>query len=107
MANSKRISNEELAEIRKRAEKATEGPWNIENVEHQSYAIMSPEYLYGEMFVVAVKDDAIFIAKAREDIPKLLAEVEMLRGQNERLLQFLHAEGYISDHEEIDEEGLE
>ena len=82
MAETKRLTPERLAEIRERAEEATEGPWSVEEVEYKSSAIMAPGYLYGEMCVISVKSDADFIAKSREDIPKLLAEIERLKSEN-------------------------
>lgn len=56
-----KITQEELTEIRDRAEKATEGPWS-------EYVIQ----------FACVEEDADFIAHAREDIPKLLAEIERM-----------------------------
>lgn len=69
---------EELAVIKERADKATEGPWM-----HSPYY----EEDYGEVTSIKGVDvaeyltieDAQFIAHAREDVPKLVAEVERLR----------------------------
>lgn len=76
----KRLTDEEMTQIRERAERASKGPWMAEVTKYGSYTITSPDYLYGEMFEIAVKEDAAFIAHAREDIPKLLAEIETLNG---------------------------
>src|SRR5690625_5427735 len=79
-----RLLNEELSEIRERAEKATEGKWYYE-IDGDLYSekarerVMYP-YLTAESipYIKVSKEDAAFIAHAREDIPKLLAEVDRL-----------------------------
>lgn len=63
MTDHKRLTAEELAEIRKRAEKATEG-----NPLRDSGAL-------AKMY------DSI------DDVLKLLAEIERLKAENERLIQ--------------------
>lgn len=67
------MTNEELQQIRERAEKATAGPW-----EYDGSDIMAPPFLdiVDHVYETA---DADFIAHAREDIPALMAEVERLR----------------------------
>lgn len=78
----KQLTNEELAQIRERVEKATKGPWEtstsgdgIKAGKYHIGVISKPHYFpYG----LGTKEDASFIAHAREDIPKLLAEVERL-----------------------------
>lgn len=74
-----RLTTQEIEAIRKRAGKATEGPW------------LHAGGKFGEPLVTSYRDginiteeviydfDAEFIANAREDIPKLLAEVERLK----------------------------
>lgn len=57
------MTPEELKEIKERADKATPGPWSME---HCDYALGG--------FL-----DDLFIAHAREDIPKLVAEIDRLR----------------------------
>lgn len=79
----KQLTNEELAQIRERVEKATKGPWEtstsgdgIKAGKYHIGVISKPHYFpYG----LGTKEDATFIAHAREDIPKLLAEVERLK----------------------------
>lgn len=87
-----RLTNEQLAEIRKRAEATTAGPWYV--------SALAEGYIYagGEFTVVASTveynedgsvhtrldndksvDNQEFIAHARQDVPALLAEVERLR----------------------------
>jgi len=62
---------EELAVIKERAEKATDGPWST-----------PMRLIFGGGGYVANTSriaDAEFIANAREDVPKLVAEVKRLR----------------------------
>lgn len=75
------MTPERLAEIRARAEVATEGPWH-----HQPYGGQNQNGDYsggnvfdrrGEYLVSEVGDhDGEFIAHARTDVPALVAEVE-------------------------------
>lgn len=83
----KRLSNEELKAIRERAEKATEGKWYYE-IDGDLYSEKTRErdvypYLTAESipYINVSKEDAAFIVHAREDIPKLLAEIERLRSE--------------------------
>ena len=76
------LTTQELETIRKRAEQATEGPWRIEKDSyvcnagyHTTDTIISPD-ITSEVYE---EYDADFIANARTDIPKLLAEVDRLR----------------------------
>ena len=74
------MTPERLAEIRARAEAATEGPWwTTRNL--RPATIFSGE---GSDYNDAVADDAepadaTFIAHARTDVPELVAEIERLR----------------------------
>lgn len=74
------ITTEELQAIRARAEAATEGPWMYDVTDN---VMNSDAPNYKEMPVIAedfpFKPDAEFIAASREDVPKLLAEVERLK----------------------------
>ena len=69
-----KLSEKEIEAIRKRAEMATEGPWQKDG----AIDIHSPN---GTEVAAAWGGyaDQEFIAHAREDIPKLLAEIERLR----------------------------
>ena len=75
---NKRLTNEELTAIRERVEKATEGPWRIGK---QSPNGLNNIGTMGGLLTAQTtnENDAVFIAHAREDIPKLLAEIERLR----------------------------
>lgn len=80
------LTQAELNEIKERAEKAVSGPWSVD-VQTESCD------QYGEIYEIVQSDvflapvvaesnseaDAEFIAHAREDIPKLVAEVERLK----------------------------
>jgi hypothetical protein len=96
MAVNKRLNAEELEAIRKRAEAATQGPWYWEkfNPDEDDYDTEMPylnsekesimDFGDGEQFYPTEGNppneaDAEFIAKAREDVPKLLAEIERLK----------------------------
>jgi len=73
----------DLEAIRARAEAATPGTWKllIRGNTVKSYAI---EGVCGGMKFID-NSDAEFIAHSREDIPALLAEVERLQGEIQRL----------------------
>lgn len=79
MAEITRLNVEELEAIRKRAEAATAGPWyklfqyGISIVSESDYKVID------EDGGVAKYPDAEFIAHARQDVPKLTAEIERLR----------------------------
>jgi len=90
------MTPEELAAIRARAEAATPGPWKVD----EGLALADP-LLEGEgdwyrqiegwtntgyEWLCLSPEDAAFIAHAREDIPRLLDEVEALRAWSERVL---------------------
>lgn len=80
------MTSEELAKIHERCEKATEGPWGV--LYHsfgEEYFVTSPEHehtiaeLYDKPGDVDVdRRNAAFIANARQDIPKLIAEIDRL-----------------------------
>ncbi len=71
------LTNEEIEAIRKRAEKATKGPWIIEESRYGGYYNAgNPKYDYSAC--ISPENDIEFIAHARTDIPQLLAEIERL-----------------------------
>lgn len=80
------MTNKELTEIKSRLEKATDGPWKsfIEGRDHESGSsfIMIGENENRKQdieLIGATNDDQDFIASARQDIPKLIAEIERLQ----------------------------
>ncbi|MEV5939892.1 hypothetical protein [Streptomyces sp. NPDC051994] len=77
------LTPEREAEIRARAEAATEGPWHVEDhkpslerlvVDEDGLLSVSLGYLGNSN-----QPDARFIAHAREDVPALLAELDRVR----------------------------
>ena len=76
-----RLTTEQLEAIRKRAEKASDGDWyaEISTFENATGKLSEIAVQPGVAMQVRTEADAVFIANAREDIPKLLAEVERLR----------------------------
>lgn len=94
-----RLSAEELAAIRQRAEKATPGPWTVSRlargyvlVDSEQYTPIATTVEYNEdgtvhMLFAGDECDANqqFIAHAREDIPRLLDALEAAYAEIERL----------------------
>ncbi|WP_199770748.1 hypothetical protein [Brevibacillus laterosporus] len=72
------MTREEIEAICKRAEKATEGPWRVVPGKMVCFDIYDV-YDKLDRSLIHREEDAEFIAHAREDIPKLLAEIERLR----------------------------
>lgn len=62
-----------IEEIRERESKATRGPWRV--VDGRSFGVQSSDKNIASCFR---RDNEVFIAHAREDIPFLLVEVERL-----------------------------
>ena len=75
------ISNEELLAIRQRAENATAGPWKAFIEDRDMQCGSSFIQTNGEDIELtgATEEDYDFIANARQDIPKLLDEIERLK----------------------------
>lgn len=80
------MTEQELAEIRQRAEKATPGPMTEQIVELSWSTEDEPQYGYwvndadGDIFAhVWSEDDMKFVSHSRQDIPALLDEVERLK----------------------------
>jgi hypothetical protein len=72
----------EIAEMKRRCELATPGPWisfveNREKFSGSDFIRTGGDDIYLTGSTVADQD---FIAHARQDIPKLIAEVERLKG---------------------------
>ena len=84
-----RLTAKRLTEIQARAEAATEGPWGVDgNAQCGPEDSLSVYPVRGGGAVAYMQplwDDAKFIAHAREDIPALLAEIDRLRGECQRL----------------------
>lgn len=74
--------DDRLKEIKARCEAATPGPWEVG---YSSLGGMTVVNVRGSEFpcwkTQIYKDDAEFIAHARQDVPWLVAEVERLRAE--------------------------
>lgn len=83
---AERLTQAQFEAIRRRSEAATAGPWEIDGEDVGIWNNGGFNYLgtAGSF----CDDDANFIAKSREDIPALLAEVEWLRLQKNDLERF-------------------
>lgn len=86
------LTREELREIRERSQAATPGPWTA--VHHPecpeaSWSVMAvPDRVkasYNGVAIVGLGANAIFVAHAREDVPRLLRHVAALERRLERV----------------------
>lgn len=93
------MTTEMIAAIRERAERATPGPWQWEMLRR---GVMGADTLVAmavwgdevtEQYIAISDADAEFIAHAREDIPKLLAEIERLQAELKYYKYALGVEG--------------
>lgn len=75
------LTQDDLNMIKERAKKATPGPWYADDERWPGNANLQYWFdtHYDGVGAAATKADAEFIAHAREDIPRLVAEVERLR----------------------------
>lgn len=83
------MTEEELEEIEKRANAATEGPWEVVPDPDKPYLDKVVRH-YGHLTDLLAQcfhtnGNATFIAHAREDVPALIAEVRRLRAENQEL----------------------
>lgn len=92
---TRQITDDELMQIRERADKATEGPWEAIkfNYIRPVNGFMADD-LVGE---ATENEDADFIANAREDIPKLLAEIDRLKKRVGEATSLLHLDTELID----------
>lgn len=80
------ITKKEIEEIKSRLEKALPGPWRVASTTDGEYILDCDDWVVAAIF--ERKEDAYFVAHAREDIPRLVAEVERLYNRNQELLEF-------------------
>lgn len=73
------MTDEQLAEIKARAEAATPEPWKWQPFDSIIATSVGVHVVRGNGTGVVSDEDAVFIAHARSDIPALLAEVEAWR----------------------------
>jgi hypothetical protein len=100
------ITSEELAAIRERAEKATPGPWIIDRVNGVIWSADGRRVF--EIGGYEEPDDHEFFAHARDDIPRLLDEIERLQRRWDALKSFVQHkvettldDGYRWDFEQV------
>jgi hypothetical protein len=79
-----KITQEELEAIRKRVEAATIGDWDYDvedfGISNGNFMVAMAELdSEGYPFIRANTADLEFICESREDVPKLLVEIERLR----------------------------
>ena len=78
------MTKEELAEIRERVELTPIGKWwwtpsSLEGNENEAQLLWVARDLHDKLYIGAQEEVAEFIPCAREDIPRLLDEVERLQ----------------------------
>lgn len=106
--NTERLTDAELAEITEREQKATPGPWVASPPSwrrlrgpYRTAITVGPRHTVANALTHAPPDldsppaepgpDAVFIAHARTDIPRLLAEVRALREELAAAIARAHA----------------
>jgi hypothetical protein len=74
-----------IDQVRKRTEDATTGPWidyleRRDQLSGESFIARGPNRLEGDLYFIGATDaDIEFIAHARQDIPRLLDEIDRLK----------------------------
>lgn len=99
---NKRMTQEQLEAIRKRAEAATAGPWELDGDDGGIWNNGGFNFLGTARNFY--DDDANFIAHSREDIPALLAEVERYRKIERRLNEEVIRRAYITSDKQLFED---
>lgn len=82
-SNEQGITEEELCEIERRCEFATKGPWKSfievrEKISGSDFIMTAGDDIYLSGATIADQD---FIAAARQDVPRLIAEIRRLKMQ--------------------------
>jgi len=80
------ITKKEIDEIKSRLEKASPGPWRVATTTDGEYILDSDDCVVAATF--ERKEDAYFVTHTREDISRLVAEIERLYNRNQELLEF-------------------
>ena len=79
------LSQKYLHEVRRRCEEATKGPWisfleGRDKLSGESFIGRGQNRVEDDLYLIGATDaDIEFIAQARQDIPKLLDEIERLQ----------------------------
>lgn len=96
------LSRQDIEAIRKRAEAATEGRWFYVPIDGGPEFYIGDDGMEGVAECVFTEEDAAFISAAREDVPRLLAEVERLQDALENIEALSFFRGGYSDSEILD-----
>ena len=81
-------TEERLAEIRGKEQKATKGPWELHPITQDFYRLLGSK-VWNEARIQESGDNAAFIAAMREDVPWLLELVDMQQMTMQELEQEL------------------
>jgi hypothetical protein len=98
------LNSQTLNAIRKRAAKATPGTWKTGREFGSGSLGSHVAVLSGKLPPVELdpdrngRNDAAFIAHARQDIPALLAEIDRLRNIEDAALDYYRSGGDVDDH---------
>src|SRR5690625_388447 len=95
---TKRLSKADLTAIRERAEKATEGEWRIADTTEGAWLLDGNDLIIAGTFERI--EDAVFSKHARQDIPKLLAEIDRYK-EIERKIRSLTGRAFITTDKQI------
>lgn len=98
LTTEQRLTPAKIEAIRKRAEAASGGPWELEDDGNGIWNREGYNYLGG---VGLDAEDAIFIVEARTDIPALLAEVERLRVGISDVMDYSNGYEYYGELREL------
>lgn len=90
------LKNAEIEAIRERVEKATEGEWRIADTTEGAWLLDGNDLIIAGTFERI--EDAVFSKHARQDIPKLLAEIERLREEIEGMKLQQRADAEYHDY---------
>lgn len=90
------LTKAELAEIAERCEKATRGKWKFVPIKDSlDYFIVGDNGNEAVANGVFMLNDAAFIASCREDVPKLLAEIERLNKRLSKAVELIELDTEI------------
>src|SRR5690625_2465000 len=92
------LTNAEIEAIRGRAEKATEGEWRIADTTEGAWLRDGNDFIIAGNFERI--EDALFSKHARQDIPKLLKEIDRYR-EIERKIRSLTGRAFITTDKQV------
>lgn len=95
------VTAEELAEWRRLCDAATPGPWEVKATVFNSRVVSPSGVVVGDWGMASYLsdvDNGKFIAASRQAMPRLLAEVERLRGLLKQCAPFAPAYSELGAH---------